>query len=105
MDNRLVGPAVAILRLRKKLNSLSTHAPSQIAVWLRGLCRKMHAECGGCGVRVIGMWLTGNLVLSVMLDEPVLVRVMCEPAVPVVPLVEGAQGSSRRARRRRQEGG
>jgi len=31
------------------------------------------------------MCLTGNLVLSVMLDESVPVPVMCEPAVPLVP--------------------
>jgi len=37
------------------------------------------------GVGVTGMCLTGNLVLSVMLDESVLVPVMCEPAVPFMP--------------------
>jgi len=85
MDNKLVGPASAILCLRKELNSLSTNAPSNIAGWLRVLCRRIHAECGGRGVGVIGMCLTGNLVLSVMLDESVPVPVMCEPAVPLVP--------------------
>ena len=85
MDNKLVGLASAVLCLRKELNSLSTNAPSEIAGWLRALCRKMHAECGGRGVGVIGMCLTGNLVLSVMLDESVLVPVMCEPAVPILP--------------------
>jgi len=85
MDNKLVGPASAILCLRKELNSLSTNAPSKIAGRLRALCRRIHAECGGRGVGVIGMCLIGNLLLSVMLDESVLVPVMCEPAVPLVP--------------------
>ena len=34
------------------------------------------------------MCLTGNLVLSVMLDESVLVPVMCEPAVPIFASTE-----------------
>ena len=85
MDNKLVGPASAILCLSKELNSLSTNAPSKIAGRLRALCRRIHAECGGRGVGVIGMCLIGNLLLSVMLDESVLVPVMCEPAVPLVP--------------------
>jgi len=76
----------ALLCLRAELNSLTTNGPSKIAVWLRALCRKMLNECGGRGVGVIGMCLTGNLVLSVMLDESVLVPVMCEPAVPIAPL-------------------
>jgi dienelactone hydrolase len=83
-DSKLTA-AHAILCLRKELNSLRTNAPSEIAGWLRALCRRIHTECQGRGVGVIGMCLTGNLVLSVMLDESVLVPVMCEPAVPVCP--------------------
>lgn len=84
MDNATVGFA-HVLCLRNELNSLAKDAPSEIAGWLRALCRRIHAECSGRGVGVIGMCLTGNLVLSVMLDESVLVPVLCEPAVPLVP--------------------
>ena len=48
--------------MRQELNSLNTNAPSEIAGWLRALCRRIHAECDGRGVGVIGMCLTGNLV-------------------------------------------
>jgi dienelactone hydrolase len=85
MDNKLLGPVLAILCLSRELNSLSTNAPSKIAGWLRALCRRIHTESHGRGVGVIGMCLTGNLILSVMLDESVLVPVMCEPAVPFWP--------------------
>jgi dienelactone hydrolase len=85
MDNKLAGPALVVLCLRRELNSLATNAPSEIAGWLRALCRRIHNESHGRGVGVIGMCLTGNLVLSVMLDESVLVPVLCEPAVPFVP--------------------
>jgi Dienelactone hydrolase family len=105
MDNKMVGPALAILCLRRELNSLGTNSPSEIAGWLRALCRRIHAECGGRGVGVIGLCLTGNLVLSVMLEESVLVPVMCETCSSIRTLVEGTQGRSWRARRRCQEGG
>ncbi len=69
--------------LRHELNALTTNGTSRIADWLRALCRRMLQECGGKGVGVIGMCLTGHLVISVMLDESVLVPVMCEPSVPL----------------------
>jgi hypothetical protein len=40
------------------------------------------ANCGNRGVGLIGMCLTGNIVLSVMLEPAVRVPVMCEPALP-----------------------
>ena len=83
-NNKLAGAAgTAWLCVRGEMNALSSNAPSKIAVWLRTLCRRMLSECGGKGVGVIGMCLTGHLVISVMLDESVLVPVMCEPSVPL----------------------
>jgi len=73
----------ARLCLRRELNALSADAPSEVAGWLRALCRRMLKECGGKGVGVIGMCLTGHLVISTMLDESVLVPVLCEPSVPL----------------------
>jgi dienelactone hydrolase len=68
--------------LRREFNCFSRNKPSPIAEWLRELCRRASAECGGSGVGVIGLCLTGNVVLSMMTEPVVLVPVMCEPALP-----------------------
>jgi dienelactone hydrolase len=56
---------------------------SPVIDWLRQLCRGAHAECGGPGVGVIGMCLTGNFVISLMADERVLAPVASQPALPM----------------------
>jgi dienelactone hydrolase len=56
---------------------------SPVVDWLRQLCRQAHAECGGSGVGVIGMCLTGNFAISLMADERVLAPVASQPALPM----------------------
>ncbi len=63
---------------------------SPIADWTRALCRKVHDECGGPGVGVIGMCLTGNFAISLMADPSVLAPVASQPSLPL--------GLSRRGR-------
>jgi dienelactone hydrolase len=61
---------------------LASRASSPITVWLRALARKAHAECGGPGVGCIGMCLTGNFGLAMMLDEAVMAPVLSQPSLP-----------------------
>ena len=68
--------------LRREFNCFSKNKPSPIADWLRELCRRASSECGGSYVGVIGLCLTGNVVLSMMTETVVRVPVMCEPALP-----------------------
>jgi dienelactone hydrolase len=68
--------------LRHEFNCFAKSKPSPIAEWLRELCRRASAECSGSGVGVIGLCLTGNIVLSMMTEPVVRVPVMCEPALP-----------------------
>jgi dienelactone hydrolase len=49
------------------------------------LCSKIWAECGGPGVGVIGLCMTGNFAISLMADEAVLAPVASEPALPLAP--------------------
>ena len=42
----------------------------------------MHAECGGPGVGVVDMCLTGNFAISLMADESVMAPVTAQPALP-----------------------
>ncbi len=55
---------------------------SPITDWLRALCRKAHEECGGPGVGAIGMCLTGNFALALMVDESVMAPVLSQPSLP-----------------------
>jgi len=61
---------------------LAANQSSPIVDWLRALARDAHAQCGGPGVGAIGMCLTGNFALSMMLDAPVLAPVLSQPALP-----------------------
>jgi len=56
---------------------------SPVTNWLRRLCRAVHAECGGPGVGVVGMCLTGNFAISLMADESVKAPVTAQPALPL----------------------
>ncbi len=56
---------------------------SPIVDWLRALCRHAHAECGGPGVGAIGMCITGNFALSLMVDETVMAPVLSQPSLPL----------------------
>jgi dienelactone hydrolase len=75
----------------KEFRVLAANESSPIVDWLRALARQAHAECGGRGVGAIGMCLTGNFALAMMLDAPVLAPVLSQPSLPF------AIGRSRRS--------
>jgi len=56
---------------------------SPVVDWLRPLARTVHGECGGPGIGVIGMCLTGSFALSMAVEGSVLVPVMAQPSLPV----------------------
>ncbi|MGK7934479.1 MAG: dienelactone hydrolase family protein [Xenococcaceae cyanobacterium] len=58
------------------------HKSSPITEWLKALCRQAKQECGGKGVGVIGMCLTGGFVLSLMADDSVIAPVASQPSLP-----------------------
>ncbi len=70
---------------------LAANESSPMIDWLRALCRHAHAELGGKGVGAIGMCITGNFALSLMVDPSVAAPVLSQPSLPF-PL-----GASRRA--------
>lgn len=55
---------------------------SPITDRLRTLARALHAEVGGPGVGAIGMCITGNFALSLILDAPVVAPVLSQPSLP-----------------------
>lgn len=68
--------------ISREFRVLARNESSPITDWLRVLCRHAHAECGGPGVGAIGMCLTGNFALALMLEEAVLAPVLSQPSLP-----------------------
>jgi dienelactone hydrolase len=66
----------------REFSVLARNASSPITDWLRALCRRVHAECGGPGVGALGMCLTGNFALALMVDECVMAPVLSQPSLP-----------------------
>jgi dienelactone hydrolase len=68
--------------ISREWHTLAANRSSPVVAWLRALARQAHRECGGPGVGAVGMCLTGNFSLAMMLDAPVLAPVLAEPSLP-----------------------
>lgn len=68
--------------ISREFHVLASGHSSPITDWLRALCRQVHGECGGPGVGAVGMCLTGNFALSLMVDEVVMAPVLSQPSLP-----------------------
>jgi dienelactone hydrolase len=68
--------------ISREFRLLAANRSSPIVDWLRALARHAHAECGGPGVGTVGMCLTGNFGLAMMLDAPVIAPVLSQPSLP-----------------------
>jgi dienelactone hydrolase len=66
----------------REFSVLAARQASPITEWLRALCRYAHAELGGKGVGAIGMCLTGNFALALMVDPSVMAPVLSQPSLP-----------------------
>lgn len=75
----------------KEFNLMGLRRQSPVTDWLRALGRDEHDRCGGPGIGVIGMCLTGGFGLAMMADDWVLAPVLSQPSLPL-PL-----GRARRA--------
>lgn len=69
--------------ISKEFSVFTANKSSPVVHWLRGLARAAHATCGGPGVGVVGMCITGNFGLAMMLDAPVIAPVLSQPSLPV----------------------
>jgi dienelactone hydrolase len=86
LNRELSGGYIAGSMLRacisREFHVLARNASSPITDWLRALCRQVHAECGGPGVGALGMCLTGNFALALMVDDVVMAPVLSQPSLP-----------------------
>ena len=69
--------------ISKEFHLLASRGSSPLTVWLRALCRMVHAEVGGKGVGALGMCITGNFALALMVDEEVMAPVLSQPSLPL----------------------
>jgi len=68
--------------ISREFRVLAANQSSPVIDWLRALARHAHARHGGPGVGAIGMCLTGNFALAMMLDSPTLAPVLSQPSLP-----------------------
>jgi dienelactone hydrolase len=68
--------------IRREVYLLAAREASPLTHWLRALCRHVHAELGGKGVGAIGMCMTGNFALTLMVDPVVMAPVLSQPSLP-----------------------
>ncbi|MDJ0787209.1 MAG: dienelactone hydrolase family protein [Myxococcota bacterium] len=66
----------------REFHVLAGHGSSPITEWLRALARSLHEECGGPGVGAIGMCLTGNFALALMMEPALMAPVLSQPSLP-----------------------
>lgn len=76
--SRILGLCVS-----REFTMFAANRSSPIVDWLKPLARQAHQECGGPGVGVIGMCLTGGFALSMAVDPVVLAPAMAQPGMPV----------------------
>jgi dienelactone hydrolase len=82
LENALVRN-VARICISREFSVFQAGKTSPIVDWLRALCRKAWAECGGPGVGVIGMCLTGNFAITLLAEPSVFAPVTCQPTLPL----------------------
>ncbi|NUM54170.1 MAG: dienelactone hydrolase family protein [Candidatus Hydrogenedentes bacterium] len=68
--------------ISREFSVLASRGSSPICEWLRALCRHVHEEIGGRGVGALGMCLTGNFALALMVDDAVMAPVLSQPSLP-----------------------
>jgi dienelactone hydrolase len=74
---------IGLACIRREFTTFALGKSSPVTEWLRGLCRQVHAECGGPGVGAIGMCLTGGYALALMVDPSVMAPVLSQPSCPL----------------------
>jgi len=86
VDKQVSGGYVASSMLHccvsREFHVLGTGGSSPVTDWLRKLCRQVHEELGGPGVGALGMCMTGNFALALMVDPSVQAPVLSQPSLP-----------------------
>jgi dienelactone hydrolase len=82
LSNAYVLGQMARACVSREFAVLARRESSPVTDWLRALCRHAHERCRGPGVGALGMCLTGNFALALMVDESVMAPVLSQPSLP-----------------------
>lgn len=77
-----VAAGIAHACISREFAVLAADRSSPVTTFLRALCRSVHAELGGRGVGALGMCLTGNFALAMMVEPFVTAPVLSQPSLP-----------------------
>jgi dienelactone hydrolase len=69
--------------ISREFSVFAANGTSPIISWLRALSAAAHAELGGRGVGAIGMCITGNFALALMVDDAMMAPVLSQPSLPI----------------------
>lgn len=78
-----VARTFAQLCVSREFTLLATGRSSKVVDWLRALAHEEHERCGGPGVGVVGMCVTGGFALALAVDPVVVAPVLSQPALPL----------------------
>jgi len=73
---------IAQVCVSREFTLLALRRTSPVTTWLRALAAAEHERCGGPGVGAVGMCLTGNVALAMMVDDRVVAPVLSQPSLP-----------------------
>ena len=90
-SNAYIAHSFGLACIRREFSVLAANRSSPITEWLRALAKEAHDELGGPGVGAVGMCLTGNFALSMMMEPSVIAPVLSQPSLPL------SLGSARKA--------
>ncbi|WP_320672547.1 dienelactone hydrolase family protein [Patulibacter defluvii] len=77
-----LGRTFAHVCVSREFNLFGLRKQSPVTDWLRALGRREHERCGGPGIGMIGMCLTGGFGLAMMADDWMLAPVLSQPSLP-----------------------
>jgi len=81
-SNGYVAARLAKVCISREFHVMASRSSSPVTTWLRELSREIHEGMGGPGVGVVGMCLTGNFALAMMVDPWVMAPVLSQPSLP-----------------------
>lgn len=70
--------------ISREFSLMAANRASPIVDWLRALAVQAHTACGGRGIGALGMCISGNFALSMMLEPAVRAPVLCQPSLPAI---------------------
>ena len=83
LSNGYLARESAKICINREFRVFAAHRSSPVTDWVRALGKYAFDEVGGKGIGAIGMCLTGNFALSMMVDPWLLAPVLSQPSLPV----------------------